>query len=68
MIQRLGASSLSFRANEIASARDTYNAKVDSNIKIAQKQNDIIAKVVPNVVNSQIAMQGKSNQKLNIIA
>ena len=69
MIQRIGVSSLSFKANDVTSARDGYKAKVDSNVLIAQNQNDIVSKVVPNVANSQIAMQGNNtNQKLNIIA
>lgn len=68
MIQRLGHSTLNFKANEIPSARDEYSAKVDSNIKIAQNQNDIVSKVVPGISNSQIAMQGNNGQKLNIIA
>ena len=68
MIQRLGTSFLNFKANEITPAREDYSAKVDSNVKIVQNQNDIVSKVVPNVANSQIAMQGSNGQKLNIIA
>ena len=75
MIQRIGASTLNFKANEISSARDGYSAKVDSNLKIVQNQNNIVSKVVPNISNSQIAMQGNnsqrvanSGQKINIVA
>ena len=68
MIQRLGSSALSFKANEYTSVRDAYSAKVDSNIKIAQKQNDIVSKSMPNLQNSQIAMQGNGSQKLDVIA
>ena len=69
MIQRLGASSLSFKAKEIASVRDDYNKKIDSNIKIAQKQNDVVSKgTTLNVANNQIAMQGSNGQKLDVVA
>ena len=67
MIQRLGASSLSFRANELTSARDAYNAQVEKNSKMAQKQNDIISNTSANNASRQIAMQGQG-QKLDVIA
>ena len=66
MIQRLGSSSLNFKANEIVSARDAYNDKMNSNVQIAQKQNDIVSNVAMNSTNNQIAMQGKG-QKLDVI-
>lgn len=65
MIQRLGISSPSFRANELTSARDAYSAQVDKNLQTAQKQNDIISSSPTNVINNQIAMQGKG-QKLDV--
>ncbi len=68
MIQRLGSSSLSFKANEYSSVRDAYSAKVDSNVKIAQKQNDIVSSSLANLQNNQITMQGNNAQKLDVIA
>lgn len=67
MIQRLGSSSLSFKANDVNAVRDAYSAKVDSNFNIAQNQNDIVSKAVPTLSSGQIAMQGKTGQKINVV-
>ena len=66
MIQRLGASSLSFRANELTSARDAYSAQIDKNLQTAQKQNGIVASMTAQL-NNPIPMHGQG-QKLDIIA
>ena len=66
MIQRLGASSLSFRANELTSARDAYSAQIDKNLQTAQKQNGIISSMTSQL-NNPIPMHGQG-QKLDIIA
>ena len=67
MIQRLGSSSLSFKANEVNAVRDAYSAKIDKNFNIAKKQNDIVSKTMPALSNGQIAMQGNNGQKINIV-
>ena len=70
MIERLGCSSLSFKANEIKSARDMYSDILNKNSKVAQQQNQICyscAMMPNNQVNAQIAMQGQA-QKLDVIA
>jgi len=66
MIQRLGASSLSFRANEMVSARDAYSAQIDKNLQTAQKQNGMISSMTSQL-NNPIPMHGQG-QKLDIIA
>jgi len=68
MIQRLGSSSLSFKANESSSVRTLYSDKINSNTKIAQKQNEIVSKALSSIGNNQIAMQGNNGQKLDTIA
>ena len=71
MIQRLGASSLSFRANEIPSGRSSYSSQIDKNTKIAQMQNDKSSSA-SQVNNTQIPMQGKTQEfegkKLDVVA
>ena len=67
MIQRLGSSSLSFKASDVNAVRDAYTAKIDSNFNIAQKQNDVVSKTVPILSGGQIAMQGNSGQKINVV-
>ena len=67
MIQRLSAPSISFRANQLTSARDAYNAKVDNNLKTAQQQNDIISNTPAPSLNRPVPMQGQG-QKLDIVA
>ena len=66
MIQRLGASSLSFRANELTSARDAYSAQLEKNLLTAQKQNGIISSMTSQL-NNPIPMHGQG-QKLDVIA
>jgi len=66
MIPRLSASSLAFRANELTSVRDAFNAKLDENRKIAQKQNGMTSSTNNSQMKNQIPMQG--GQKLDIIA
>ena len=68
MIQRLGSSSLSFKANELTSVRDEYSNQVASNFKIAQKQNDVVLNNAMNPMNTQIMMQGNNTQKLDVVA
>ncbi|MBQ8476308.1 hypothetical protein IJ531_04520 [bacterium] len=72
MIQRLGASSLSFKANELPSGRSAYSLQIDKNTKTAQMQNDKISSMPVSVNNTQIAMQGQTQntqaQKLDVIA
>ena len=74
MIQRLGASSLSFKANEIASGRSAYSFQIDKNTKTAQMQNDKTSGMgaATPVNNTQIPMQGliqdKKDRKLDVIA
>ena len=60
MIQRLAQ--VSFKGNEVTSARESYDSLMIKNSQTAQKQN----KVVANLAN-QIPMQG-AGQKLDIIA
>lgn len=70
MIERLGNSSLSFKGNELKSARDMYSEILNKNSKIAQQQNQICFNCATNSnnqINNQIAMQGQA-QKLDIIA
>ena len=67
MIQRLGTSTMSFKANELSSARDAYKAKLDKNVQTAQKQNDIASNNVSSLGNAQITTQGQA-QKLDVIA
>ncbi len=72
MIQRLGASSLSFKAKEISSGRSAYNFQLDKNTKTAQMQNDKTTSVSQSVNNAPIAMQGQVQntqaKKLDVIA
>ena len=68
MIQRLGSSSLSFKANELTSVRDEYSNQVALNFKIAQKQNDVVLNNAINPMNTQIMMQGNNTQKLDVVA
>ena len=72
MIQRLGVSGLSFKANELPSARSAYSLQLDKNQKTAQMQTDNTPNMVKSVNNTQIPMHGQvaNNQgkKLNIIA
>lgn len=56
MIQRLGASSMSFKGQAISSPRDTFNAVIQKNEEIQQAQ---IQELKPD------AAQG---QKLNVVA
>lgn len=60
MIQRL-SSNVSFTANEIGSARETYDSLMTQNQQTAQKQNKVVANNMP------IPMQG-TGQKLDVIA
>ncbi|MBR5304867.1 MAG: hypothetical protein IKU37_08600 [Candidatus Gastranaerophilales bacterium] len=61
MIPRL-SSNVSFKANEIGSARETYETLMANNNKIAQTQSNMAAKFM-----NQVPMQGTA-QKLDIIA
>ena len=61
MIQRLSSSNISFEANEVNSAREGYDSLMIKNSQTAQKQNKVIANLMP------IPMQG-TGQKLDIIA
>ena len=67
MISNLRPSVLSFKANEIHSARDSYNAQIDKNQKTAQKQNGIVTNMSSPKMNKQIPMQG-AGRKLDVIA
>lgn len=60
MIQRL-SSNQSFMANETKSARETYDSLMTQNSQTAQKQNKVIANLMP------IPMQG-TGQKLDVMA
>ena len=60
MIQRL-SSNISFKANDIKSARETYDSLMIQNSQTAQKQNKVIANLMP------LPMQG-TGQKLDVIA
>lgn len=60
MIQRLAQ--VSFRGNEVVSAREAYDSQIAKNSQIVQRQNSIIATIL-----NQIPMQGTA-QKLDIIA
>ena len=62
MIQRLGMSNLSFKANESATPREAYDSLMNKNSQTAQKQNKAVATVL-----NQIPMQGTA-QKLDVIA
>lgn len=70
MIQRLGASKLSFRAGELPSGRSAYNLQLDKNTKTAQIQNDKTSSMPQVINNTQIPMQGQAptQAKLDIIA
>ena len=72
MIQRLGASSLSFKANELPSGRSAYSLQLDKNTQTAQMQNDKTSSAAQAVNNTQIAIQGQTQnqqaQKLDVIA
>ena len=73
MIQRLGVSSLSFKAGELPSGRSAYNLQLDKNTQTAQIQNAKTSSVPQAVVNKQIAMQGQVQtahkaKKLDIVA
>ena len=61
MIPRL-SSNVSFKANEIDSARETYETLMANNYKIAQTQSNMVTKFM-----NQVPMQGTA-QKLDIIA
>ena len=68
MIQRLSAPSLSFRANGLTSARDSYSAQMDKNYQTAQQQNDMITGTQkPWTGNKPIPMHGQG-QKLDVMA
>lgn len=67
MIPRL-QSSVSFKANELTSARDAYSARIDKNNQTAQKQNGMIPGIA-NSLNAQIPMNGAMQaKKLDVIA
>ena len=71
MIQRLGTSYMSFRANQIDSVRSDYNSLLAENNQIAQNQlNKVSDSTSAN--NTQIPMHGSVQEskgnKLNIIA
>ena len=71
MIQRLGVSTLSFRAGELPSGRSAYNLQLDKNTKTAQIQNDKTSSMPQSVNNTQIPMQGQvpaQAKKLDVIA
>lgn len=62
MIQRLGMSNLSFRANESATPREAYDSLMNKNSQTAQKQNKAAVTIL-----NQVPMQGTA-QKLDIQA
>lgn len=74
MISNLSRSSVAFRANELTSARNSYNAKMEQNSQIAQKEsydatNPGIKNVQQTSNKTQISMQGNAQgQKLDVIA
>ncbi len=64
MIQRLGSCSLSFKGNDVKSARDAYNERIDKNNSIAKKQTELALSPADDG-NSSTCENGK---KLNVIA
>ena len=62
MIQRLANTNVSFKGNEVASPRETYDSQIAKNSQMAQKQTNIIMALL-----NQIPMQGVG-QKLDVIA
>ena len=69
MIKPISVSSLTFRANDINSARGLYEARKAENSQIAQNQNDkvIAMNLAQNPMNYQVPMQG-IGENLNVIA
>ena len=67
MISNLRPNALSFQANKIHGARDSYNAQLDKNKETAQRQNGIVTNMSSPKVKKQIPMQG-AGRKLDVIA
>ena len=68
MIKPISVSSLTFRANDINSARGLYEARKAENSQIAQNQNDMITGVnLAQGPGYQVPMQG-IGENLNVIA